>query len=476
MIRAERHIETEKEVCGEITVFLSLILTCICALMGGLFESARAAGSGWYMQMALNSSLDSLMSCYHREIWDKYRIFVLECADKERLAAEMEPQMETYLAAAPFYPVSGGKVQIEAMDAITGHNGDFFAKEVTDYMKVGVWTLESEESELPEMEKRMTEARAVHGIAEGYQENGRKVLRLEESIEAIGACLQKQEKHLEEMEAAVRQADGSSFFQSAESLEKELKQIPGLVAAYEKQADRLAKELQGSEQGAQEAQPDLEEGSWGMVQEEMRGYRSYLDADGARRQEVKKTEETAHGNEEVVAEAVRKGKEIQDYIDDWEPDDEDDELDEVVDFLADNINANVREIEGALSSLVANASFLGKKITVTLAKEILKVYVQFTQKEITIDHIQKVVCEYLGLPEEKFKSPRRTREIAQARQIAMYLSKQHTKAPLTIIGASIGGKNHATVLHACKAISNLMETDKVFRHQIEEIEKRVLAK
>lgn len=294
MIRAERHVEAEMDVCGGITVFLSLILTCICALMGGLFESARAAGSGWYMQMALNSSLDSLMSCYHREIWDKYRIFVLECADKERLAAEMEPQMETYLAAAPFYPVSGGKVQIEAMDAITGHNGDFFAKEVTDYMKVGVWTLESEESELPEMEKRMTEARAVHGIAEGYQENGRKVLRLEESIEAIGACLQKQEKHLEEMEAAVRQADGSSFFQSAESLEKELKQIPGLVAAYEKQADRLAKELQGSEQEAQEAQPDLEEGSWGMVQEEMRGYRSYLDADGARRQEVKKTEETVN--------------------------------------------------------------------------------------------------------------------------------------------------------------------------------------
>ena len=67
----------------------------------------------------------------------------------------------------------------------------------------------------------------------------------------------------------------------------------------------------------------MKKGEWGG-----RGYRSYLDADGARRQEVKKTEETAQGNEEVVAEAVRKGKEIQDYIDDWEPDDEDDELDE----------------------------------------------------------------------------------------------------------------------------------------------------
>ena len=148
----------------------------------------------------------------------------------------------------------------------------------------------------------------------------------------------------------------------------------------------------------------------------------------------------------------------------------------MIDFLANNINANVREIEGALSSLVANASFLNKKITVALTKEILKVYVQFNQKEITIDHIQKVVCQYLNLDEEKFRSPKRTREIAQARQIAMYLSKQHTKAPLTTIGAAIGGKNHATVLHACKAISNLIETDKAFRAQIEEIEKRVLAK
>ena len=150
--------------------------------------------------------------------------------------------------------------------------------------------------------------------------------------------------------------------------------------------------------------------------------------------------------------------------------------DEVIDFLANNINANVREIEGALSSLVANASFLNKKITVSLAKEILRVYVQFNQKEITIDHIRRVVCEYLNLDEEKFRSPKRTREIAQARQIAMYLSKQHTKAPLTAIGAAIGGKNHATVLHACKAISNLLETDKAFRAQIEEIEKRVMAR
>lgn len=148
---------------------------------------------------------------------------------------------------------------------------------------------------------------------------------------------------------------------------------------------------------------------------------------------------------------------------------------EVIAYLADNISANVREIEGALSSLAANTTFLGRKMTVALAKEILKAYVKLYQKEVTIEHIIEVVCQYLNLDFERFNSTERTREIAQARQIAMYLSKQHTKAPLTAIGAAIGGRNHATVLHSCKAVTNLMETDKNFRRQVEEIEKLVLA-
>lgn len=148
---------------------------------------------------------------------------------------------------------------------------------------------------------------------------------------------------------------------------------------------------------------------------------------------------------------------------------------EVVAFLAENISANVREIEGALSSLVANASFMGRRITTSLAKEILKVYVQLTQKEITIDHIIDVVCAHQNIDRTRLNSTERTRDVAQSRQIAMYLAKQHTKAPLTAIGSAIGGRNHATVLHSCKAISNLIETDKNFRRQVEEIERLVLS-
>ena len=150
--------------------------------------------------------------------------------------------------------------------------------------------------------------------------------------------------------------------------------------------------------------------------------------------------------------------------------------DEVAAYLATNISANVREIEGALSSLEANVSYLGRKLNTSLAKEILKIYVQVHQKEVTIDSIIEVVCEYTNIDFARLNSTERTREVAQARQIAMYLAKQHTKAPLTAIGSAIGGRNHATVLHSCKAVSNLIETDKNFRHQVEEIEKLVLSR
>ncbi|MCH5334575.1 MAG: chromosomal replication initiator protein DnaA [Alistipes sp.] len=149
---------------------------------------------------------------------------------------------------------------------------------------------------------------------------------------------------------------------------------------------------------------------------------------------------------------------------------------EVAAYLAENISANVREIEGAISSLAANASFLGRRITVSLAKEVLKVYVQMCRKEITLESIIDTVCGNLSIPLDRFNSTERTREIAQARQIAMFLAKRHTKAPLTQIGSAIGGRNHATVLHSCKTVQNMIDTDKSFRAQVEDIEKVLLGK
>ena len=150
--------------------------------------------------------------------------------------------------------------------------------------------------------------------------------------------------------------------------------------------------------------------------------------------------------------------------------------DDVVAYLADNISANVREIEGALSSLVANASFLGRKITTSLAKEILKVYVKLYQKEITIDHIIEVVCEYLNLDFARFNSTERTREIAQARQIAMYQIRRMTNLSLKEIGKEFEGRDHTTVMHSIDRIEKLTKTNPEIAEVIKDINANINAR
>ncbi|MDI3527356.1 MAG: chromosomal replication initiator protein [Tenuifilum sp.] len=146
---------------------------------------------------------------------------------------------------------------------------------------------------------------------------------------------------------------------------------------------------------------------------------------------------------------------------------------DVLEFIASNINQNIRELEGALISMLAQSTLNGKQLTVELASELIEKLVKSTKKDITIDYIQKVVCEYFGLPLEVLSAKTRKREIVQARQIAMYFSKSLTKASLSTIGSMIGNKDHATVLHACKTVNNLMETDKRFRAQVEDIQKKL---
>ncbi len=146
---------------------------------------------------------------------------------------------------------------------------------------------------------------------------------------------------------------------------------------------------------------------------------------------------------------------------------------DVLEYIASNITQNIRELEGALISMLAQSTLNGKQLSVELASEMIEKLVKNTKKDITIDYIQKVVCEYFGLPVDVLNAKTRKREIVQARQIAMYFSKSLTKASLSTIGSVIGNKDHATVLHACKTVNNLMETDKRFKAQVEDIQKKL---
>ena len=148
--------------------------------------------------------------------------------------------------------------------------------------------------------------------------------------------------------------------------------------------------------------------------------------------------------------------------------------DEVLHFLATRIKSNFRELEGALISLIANATLAHKEITVELAEKITEKIVGDQQNEVTIDKVQKAVCEYFNITLDMLLSKTRKRQIVQARQIAMYLSRNLINCSLSTIGAEIGGKDHATVLHACSTVGDLMATDKTFKQYVNDIEKIIV--
>ncbi len=145
----------------------------------------------------------------------------------------------------------------------------------------------------------------------------------------------------------------------------------------------------------------------------------------------------------------------------------------VVDFIAENVVDNVRDLEGVLISLLAHSTLTNIPIDISLAEKIISRIVNITPKVMTVEHIRDTVCEYFKLSVDAISTKSRKLEVVQARQIAMYFSKMLTKSSLSTIGLHIGKRDHATVLHACKKVEDLIETDKHFRKDVEEIEERL---
>ena len=124
-------------------------------------------------------------------------------------------------------------------------------------------------------------------------------------------------------------------------------------------------------------------------------------------------------------------------------------------------------------SLLAQSTFNIKYLTVEVVQDILGKMVKKSTEELTVDKIQHIVCDHFRISRELLQTKTRKREVVQARQLAMYFSKNYTKYSLSYIGNQIGKKDHATVLYACKAVTDLMETDRNFKMQVEEIQRKL---
>lgn len=151
---------------------------------------------------------------------------------------------------------------------------------------------------------------------------------------------------------------------------------------------------------------------------------------------------------------------------------EDDGIDlppDVIEFIAHNIKRNIRELEGSLIRLLAHATLHQCEIDLQLAKNVLKDLIQEPRVNLSIEEIQRIVCDYYGIDEDRVRARTRKREVVRARQVAMYFSKEFTSHSLKTIGLHFGGRDHSTVIHANKTVDDQIETDPSFRDEVKEI-------
>ena len=144
---------------------------------------------------------------------------------------------------------------------------------------------------------------------------------------------------------------------------------------------------------------------------------------------------------------------------------------EVAIFLATHIDSNVRELEGSLTRLGAFASLTKTPVTVDLAKEVLQNTLKGAHREVTIESIQKAICDYFKLKLGDLKAKRRTKNVALPRQVAMYLCRKYTSTSFPVIGDKFGGRDHSTVIHASKTIEKRLKEDANMQATVEKLER-----
>ncbi len=312
---------------GQISVFLSLILICVCGLLCGLLESARTAGARCYLQMAAHSAMDSLFSQYHRGLWEQYRIFGLEHLEEEDVAEEFSAFLKPYLEQENWYPFEQEDCYVTARQVLTDDQGGYLEKEIMEYMKYGIWTKEWTGDSAGEALKALTEAGQVSDLTRSMEIQTKEAWKLEKTLEDLGKCLNEQRSLKEQAAGALDREDGNGFCREGDRLIRELEKIPGLVKKYEKQADAFGKELEEIERSYGEKAPDLSDAMQDALKKELAEYGSYTDKDGERRRQIAGLPDLAEERIQLVEEVQQEAKEVEQYIADWEPEDEDDELD-----------------------------------------------------------------------------------------------------------------------------------------------------
>jgi chromosomal replication initiator protein len=145
----------------------------------------------------------------------------------------------------------------------------------------------------------------------------------------------------------------------------------------------------------------------------------------------------------------------------------------VTEYLSYSVRTNVRELEGVLISLIAEAALNKREIDMDLAKEVISKFVDHVSNEISIEFIQKIVASYYNIPVEQLNDKTRKKLIVTARKLSMYLAKQLSDKSLVNIGEYFGNRDHSTVIHAIKSIEEMLQKDDRFKNVVNDLTKKI---
>jgi len=145
----------------------------------------------------------------------------------------------------------------------------------------------------------------------------------------------------------------------------------------------------------------------------------------------------------------------------------------VMEYISYTVRSNVRELEGILISLIAQSALNQRDIDMSLAREVISKFVDDVSQEISIEFIQKIVADYYDIPVEKLREKTRKKLIVTARKLSMYLAKQLSNKSLTFIGAAFGGRDHSTVIHACKSVEAMLQNDQSFKSIVADLKQKI---
>lgn len=309
---------------GEITVFLSMILLCMAALICVMLEAARTAGARCYLQTAANSSMDSLFSEYHRQLWQDYHLLGMEYRTQEDLKERYLGFLGSYLETENWYPMTAAKVTVETLQSLADGGGVWLEEEILKYMNYGIWdNLDIAPKDGEQLWADFKEAKAIKELSSSFGAESREAWKLEQALDKIYECLKQQREYYNRAASALDSESSNRFFQESAALREEAEKIPKLVKGYEKQAEKLKVSLSKMEEELSEKEPDLTDERRQAMEQGLKPYQSYIEEEGARRLEILALVPESEENLAVVEEVKSQVRDIEEYRSSLSEEDED---------------------------------------------------------------------------------------------------------------------------------------------------------